>query len=167
MEQNTEQAVVKTAIRPNIANMVKTKGGSYHKDDFVGVTLAGLSVAQVLAIGSARGIDVTKYAHLNPGQQRMTVGNKLRAMTAIKEVPEIDGKPDQNICDANEKTAAVRDAIEDMAAEMKEANAAEAQAKADAKAKAAAEKAAAKAKVEAPKATESESESESEDVEAE
>lgn len=141
----------KTAIRPNVANMVKAAGGSYHKDDFVGTTLNGLTVAQVLEIGTALGMEVAKYGHLNPGQQRMTVGNKIRKLTAIREVPEVGGKPDQKVVDANEAAAAVRDQIEDLAEAAKEANKAAAEAKAAEKAaKSAAVKSAKKAKGAAP-----------------
>lgn len=128
------QAAAKTSIRPNIANMVKTKSGSYHKDDFVGTTLNGLSVEQVSEIATQLEIDVTKYEHLNPGQIRMTIGNKFRGMTAIVDVPEVDGKPDQKAVDKNEKAYAVRDLIEDLAGPMKEANEEAAAAKAAAKA---------------------------------
>ena len=142
--------VKKTTIRPNVAGMTKTAGGSYHKPDFIGQTLAGLSVAQVLVIAVAVGLSADKYKHLNPGQQRMTLGNQLRKMTNILEVPEVDGKPDQKVCDKNEEIAALRDKITDMAKEALEANEDEKVAKLEAKK--AAKDAAAKAKAEAPKA---------------
>lgn len=137
--------VKKTTIRPNITNMTKTPGGSYHKPDFIGDALAGLTVAQVLAIAVVVGLNADKYSHLNPGQQRMTLGNSLRKLTNIVEVPEVDGKPDQKVCDKNEAAAAVRDSITDLADKYRAENAAAKEAAAKAKADAKAEKAAAKA----------------------
>lgn len=116
----------KTVIRPDISKMVKTAGGSYHKDDFIGNALVGLTVEQVKEVGKEVGIDVSKYDHLNPGQQRMNVGNALRRIAANEE--------------AAEKIAA-------KAAIFKQANAEaaekESKAKAEAKARKEAEKAAA------------------------
>ena len=74
--------VKKPTIRPDISKMVKTKSGSYHKDDFIGHALDGLTLDQVKEIASGVGLDPSKYAHLNNGQQRMTLGSSLRKMTA-------------------------------------------------------------------------------------
>ena len=121
----------KTTIRPDTSKMVKTANGSFHKDDFIGNKLAGLSVAQVLAIGAELGVDTGKYANLNPGQQRMNVGNTLRRMSANQEVAD--------------KIAALADPMhESNAAAKAEAEAAKAEAEA-AKAEAKAAKEAAKA----------------------
>lgn len=79
MSENTE--VKSTKIRPNIANMVKAPGGSFHKNDFVGNTLSGLTLDQVKEIAAAIGLNVDKYGHLNNGQQRMTLGNQIRKLT--------------------------------------------------------------------------------------
>lgn len=109
--------VAKTTIRPDTSKMVKTANGSFHKDDFIGNKLAGLSVAQVLAIGAELGVDTGKYAHLNPGQQRMNVGNALRRMSANPE--------------AAEKIATIADPMHEANAAAKaEAEAAKAEAKA-------------------------------------
>lgn len=84
--------VKKTTIRPNTAAMVRGAGGSFHKADFIGETLAGLTVEQVMTIADSLGIDTGKYGHLNKGQQRMTVGNALRKVAnneAAKESIEI------------------------------------------------------------------------------
>lgn len=88
VETTETTEVAKTTIRPDTSKMVKTANGSFHKDDFIGNKLAGLSVAQVLAIGTGLGVDTGKYAHLNPGQQRMNVGNALRRMSANPEAAE-------------------------------------------------------------------------------
>ena len=47
--ENT-QLVTKVKIRPNIANMVKTPGGSFHKDDFIGNSHQAVYVGNVLTV---------------------------------------------------------------------------------------------------------------------
>lgn len=137
-------APAKTTIRPNIANMVKTKGGSYHKDDFIGTTLAGCSVDQVKVIAVEVGVEVGKYAHLNPGQIRMTLGNTLRKLTNMVDEAGLEGPAlDKAVAD-NLKAEGIRDKIEDLASGFK-ANAEKAAA--DKAAAKEAEKAAKKAKV--------------------
>ena len=146
MTEATEvTAVAGTKIRPNIANMVKTKGGSFHKPDFVGTTLAGLTVEQVKEIGTGLGMDVSKYAHLNPGQVRMTIGNKLRAMTKDVEETGLEGAALDKAIAANVASEKVRDDVTEQANAFREANEA-----------AAAEKAAAKAAKNAPAPVEGE-----------
>lgn len=141
----------KAVIRPNIANMVKTKGGSYHKDDFIGTTLAGLTVLQVIYVAHECGLDTVKYAHLNPGQQRMTLGNQLRKLTNMVDETPLTGADLDKAIEANKNAEAVRDLIEDLAIGMKE-EAAEQKTLADAAKEAAkAEKAAAKASKKAAK----------------
>jgi len=76
--ENT-QAPTKTVIRPNTKNMIKTAGGGFHKDDFIGNALAGLSLQQVKHIAFKCGVKVDKYDHLNNGQIRMNSGNRIRA----------------------------------------------------------------------------------------
>jgi hypothetical protein len=133
----------KATIRPNITNMVKTAGGSYHKDDFIGTTLAGCTVEQVKEIATECGLDVSKYAHLNPGQQRMTLGNTLRKLTNMVDETVLTGPALDKAVDANKDAEAARDQIEELATGFREAAA-------KAKAEAAAAKEAAKAaKVEA------------------
>jgi uncharacterized protein YbaP (TraB family) len=134
----------KATIRPNIANMVKSAGGSYHKDDFIGTALAGLTVDQVKVIAVECGLDTDKYAHLNPGQIRMTLGNSLRKMTNMTDENGLEGAALDKAIKANVEAEAARDQIEELANDMKETNA---KAKADAvaaKEAAKAEKAAAK-----------------------
>lgn len=148
-------APAKATIRPNIANMVKTKGGSYHKDDFIGTTLAGLTVDQVKVVAVEMGIDVEKYAHLNPGQIRMTLGNKLRAICADVSKEGLEGKALDDAIAANAASEEARDAVENLASAMKNdneaakiaADAEKAAAKAEKAAAKKAEKAAKKAKV--------------------
>jgi uncharacterized membrane protein len=140
----------KTTIRPNIANMVKTKGGSYHKDDFIGTTLAGLTVAQVKVIATECGLDVSKYEHLNAGQQRMTLGNSLRKLTNMVDETPLTGPALDKAMAANKDAESCRDQIEELANSMKETaeEAAAAKEAAKAEAKAAKEAAAAAKKAE-------------------
>lgn len=114
----------KTSIRPDVSKMIKTANGSYHKDDALGHALAGLTVDQVKTIGTDLGVEVGKYAHLNPGQQRMNIGNALRRISADPEALE---------------------KIVNLAGTFKEGNAAKAEAEAAEKAAAKAAKAAEKA----------------------
>lgn len=136
----------KVAIRPNIANMVKTKGGSYHKDDFIGTTLNGLTVSQVKVIATECGLDVSKYAHLNPGQQRMTLGNSLRKLTNMVDETGLEAAALDKAVEANKVAESVRDQIEELADSMRgdleAANAAKEDEKAAKKAAAAEAKAA-------------------------
>ena len=144
--ENT-QTPTKTVIRPNTKNMIKTAGGGFHKDDFIGNALAGLSLAQVVHIAQECGVDTGKYSHLNNGQIRMTLGGILRKLVKLPEVPEgTDYTEEQK--EAADKANAVRDQITVLADDFRNANKA---ADADAKAKkeaAKAEKAAAKAETE-------------------
>lgn len=80
MSEAVQTEVSKTTIRPNTAAMVKTAGGSFHKDDPVGNLLNGLTIEQVLDLAKAAEIDGSKYSHLNVGQQRMNIGNRLRGL---------------------------------------------------------------------------------------
>jgi hypothetical protein len=129
-------AVEKTRISPKIEDMVKTKSGSFHKDDFIGGTLDGLNIDQVKEIAKELGLDANKYDHLNVGQQRMNLGNRLRAMTARNE-----GHSEEAAATVDK----ARDTVESMADGFRATNEAEAAAEAETKAaaKAKAEKAAA------------------------
>lgn len=71
-------------------HMTRTKsasgGISFHCGDAVAQALAGLSLDHVKTLASeALNIDCDKYNHLNPGQQRMTLGNLIRNMTRRDE----------------------------------------------------------------------------------
>jgi len=67
---------------------------SAHNGDDVATLLAGSSPEDVCAVaeklaGFAAGELATKYGHLNPGQVRMTSGNRIRAMVR-KEIVTVD-----------------------------------------------------------------------------
>ena len=80
----TEQEQRKGArISLPIDNMTRTKSASgsvsYHCGDQVARALTGLNLDHIKSLAAdALGVDVTKYEHLNPGQQRMTLGNVIR-----------------------------------------------------------------------------------------
>ena len=86
-EAMAEQAEIETeedmaerttpVIRPNVETMVKGKKG-FRKDDFIGEQFDGVPVEDFIFFASTVGIDTDKYAHLNNGQKRMTVGAILR-----------------------------------------------------------------------------------------
>ena len=116
--ENTQPAT-KAKIRPNISNMIKTPDGSFHKDDFIGNVLAGLTLAQVIHIARECGIDTTKYGHLNNGQIRMTLGGVLRKLTKLPEFG-FDRTADQ--MDSDDKAAAVRAQITTLAGDFRDAN---------------------------------------------
>lgn len=138
--ENTQPAT-KAKIRPNIANMVKTPGGSFHKDDAIGNALAGLTLEQVKHIAAETGIDVGKYAHLNNGQQRMTIGGILRKLVKVPEIAEgVEATDKQK--EALETALAVLSQINTLAVDFRYANKMAADL-------AAAEKAAIKAKADA------------------
>ena len=125
----------KTSIRPNVEGMVKTKSGSYHKDDFLGHALDGVTVEQVKQIAVEMGIDTGKYDRLNPGQQRMNIGNRLRAMTTHKE-----GESEEKMAEIDANRDLLTRMADGFAVTNAAAKAAEATAKEEAKAAAAAAK---------------------------
>ena len=139
----TESQVAKTTIRPDTSKMVKSASGSFHKDDFVGTTLAGLTVAQVLLVAVAAGLDSSKYSHLNPGQQRMTLGNQLRKLCADVDERGLEAAALDKAVAANVESEKVRDTITAKAEEFKVENSAAKESAAAAKAQLKAEKAAA------------------------
>ena len=71
-------------IRPNTSGMEKTTKG-LHIPDFIGKALDGFNIHQVRSVATYVGIDVYKYAHLNVGHQRMTIGNRLRGLAKKSE----------------------------------------------------------------------------------
>ncbi len=61
-------------------------------------------LALLTEVAEANGIDMAKYAHLNAGQQRMNVGNRLRGMVKRGEFVVI-GKRKFNAENAKKKAA--------------------------------------------------------------
>lgn len=154
-------------IRPELEKYTKTKTAtgnvSYHSGDFVATTLAGLSLDEVRGLAvKVTGQDEleTKYGHLNPGQQRMNLGNRIRGAIAKRnkandaEIAKAlaDGKAEPKVVSGEDKFAKLAEPFT-KAAEKRMAQAAADKEKADAeRAKVAAEKAAAKEKAAAAKA---------------
>lgn len=83
IEDTTEEAKAdddsKTKIKPDTSKWANTDGKK-HTDDFVGHALAGLTLEQVKDVAGKLGFEPNKYDHLNVGQQRMNLGNRLRAV---------------------------------------------------------------------------------------
>ena len=99
--QRKEQYVGKRRLNPfDIRASVRTKvGGSISCGDEVATALAGVDHEALFQFAATVGIDVAKYDHLNAGQKRMNVGNRLRnlvkkggvevaALAALPRVPE-------------------------------------------------------------------------------
>lgn len=79
-----ENTAEKTIIRANTEKYQRAKAASgamsQHNDDAVARTLVGLPLESVLAIANKMtSTDLSaKYTHLNVGQQRMNLGNRIR-----------------------------------------------------------------------------------------
>lgn len=96
-EAVTEAAApAKTVIRPDLNRYVRAKSGNgkrtHRIDDFTARSLNGKTVDEVVAGGAKLGIDTAKWAHLNPGQQRMLVGNAIRHLLIAKKDPITEGQ---------------------------------------------------------------------------
>ena len=145
----------KTRIEIETNNYVKGKGPSggttFHNGDAVATNLAGLSLEAVYSVASqALSTPVedlqAKYRHLNPGQQRMNLGNRLRGLVQKVDKANASLKEGEEAGPSGAEMLAyiARPFLEAAAAEIKEAEAA--------RQKAAEEKAAEKARKEAEKA---------------
>lgn len=83
-----EKTAEKTIIRANTEKYQRAKAASgamsQHNGDAVAQTLVGLPLESVLAIANKMtSTDLTgKHAHLNVGQQRMNLGNRIRGAVA-------------------------------------------------------------------------------------
>lgn len=68
----------------NTSGKMTALRGKYGKDancgDGVAEALKGADLNALLDFAENHGIDVAKYAHLNNGQKRMNVGNRIRAI---------------------------------------------------------------------------------------
>jgi hypothetical protein len=100
----TEEVTHKTVIRPDIARYVRDKSGNgkrtHRTDDFIARTLAGKNIDEIKAGAEKLDIDFEKWNHLNIGQQRMLIGNKLRHLMQLTKDPltedrvtEVYGEP--------------------------------------------------------------------------
>lgn len=149
-KQEAENAGV--IIRPNLENYVKGRSGSGKRtmrtNDPIAEALDGFELDEVYAAAAkATGIKRTeleeRYGHLNPGMQRMNLGNRIRGVVAKadKEHASDNSKPtgESILAEATAKGRAAADkraADADAArAKREEEAAAKAAAKADAPAK--------------------------------
>lgn len=78
-------------------NYAKTNG-SVSCGDEVAVALAGAKFEALVEFAKTVGIDTSKYDHLNPGQKRMNIGNKLRTLVrkgelSVAELAAIERAP--------------------------------------------------------------------------
>lgn len=79
----------KTVVRPNTENYTTSKSASgkktQHNGDVVAQALDGAELDDIIK-PAAEALECTqkelreKYAHLNPGMQRMNIGNRLRGV---------------------------------------------------------------------------------------
>lgn len=81
---NVEHATkAKTRIQLPVDGMKRVKsvsgGVSFHCGDAVAEKLTGLPLDHVKSVAATLGIETEKYGHLNPGQQRMNIGNLIRS----------------------------------------------------------------------------------------
>lgn len=150
------EATDKTTIRPDLNRYITAKSGSgkrtHRTDDFVARILDGKTVEQTVAGGKQLGVDTDKWGHLNPGQQRMLIGNALRNLMRNTKEPlteeaviKVFGEPAAPY-DAEAAAAAKAAADAERAKKKEEADQKKAEAE---KAKAEKKEAAEKAKAEA------------------
>lgn len=75
------------SIIPNTNNLHKSKAHSgaatMNCGDHVADILAGRSLEAIRHMAFGYGVDCDKYLHLNPGHQRMVIGNRLRKILRV------------------------------------------------------------------------------------
>lgn len=103
----------KTVIRPDTSNYKTGRAASGAKTmnngDPVAVALEGLNLDEVKEVAEAMGIeDVNKYDHLNVGQRRMALGNRIRGRRKAIEVAnkELEAKAEAEGSTAADRKAA-------------------------------------------------------------
>lgn len=76
-------------IAPDVSHMAKgvshTGSATFNCGDVVATTLLGWPLDCVRDMASFLDIDVTRYDHLNPGHQRMVIGNAFRKMVSDRD----------------------------------------------------------------------------------
>ena len=107
----------KTVVKPNTENYTSSKSASgkktQHNNDVVAQALDGATLDEIIK-PAAEALECTqkelrtKYEHLNPGMQRMNIGNRLRGVAGKMNKAE-DGSGDKYI---SELFTAVRAAVE-------------------------------------------------------
>ena len=88
--QAQAEVVTQSTARAPMAALRSKKyekvGGSISCGDEVATALAGVDHEALFQFAATVGIDVAKYDHLNAGQKRMNVGNRLRNLVKKGEV---------------------------------------------------------------------------------
>lgn len=153
----TQETVESTKIRPDLEKYTKARSASgsitHHNGDAVASALEGLTVDEVASLAvKATGDEelLTRYSHLNIGQQRMNLGNRIRGAIARRnkenekavQIAIAEGKDAPELESGEDKLASLAAPFRKKADERAAKAKAEAEAKAEAKAKADAEKAA-------------------------
>lgn len=119
-EENQEVVEVtgKTEIKPDTTGYTKVKSASgsasMHNGDPVATTLAGMNVDEciVIAIAMTGQDDLsTRYSHLNIGQQRMNLGNRIRG--AVAKIDKANGSAIASYEKAEEKRIAAHNVLVD------------------------------------------------------
>lgn len=104
---------IKTVIRPDTSEYttVRAAGGGKSQicGDAVSRALVGMTVGDVKSVAKAFGFgDVDKYDHLNAGQIRMNLGNRIRGavskMEAIYVVEEDEETGEEKVVEDGEGT---------------------------------------------------------------
>ncbi|MDV7391590.1 hypothetical protein RZS08_09565 [Arthrospira platensis SPKY1] len=90
MSENQEAEVVTAVTRAPMAALRGKKyekvGGSISCGDEVATALAGVDHEALFEFANSVGVETAKYDHLNAGQKRMNVGNRLRNLVKKGEV---------------------------------------------------------------------------------
>ena len=90
MSEAQAEVVTQSTPRAPMAALRSKKyekvGGSISCGDEVATALAGVDHEALFQFAATVGIDVAKYDHLNAGQKRMNVGNRLRNLVKKGEV---------------------------------------------------------------------------------
>jgi len=79
----TDETEDKVVIKPDTSNYTDTRSSagskSQHNGSPVAIALAGMTVDEVKDVADTLGLeDLDRYKHLNAGQQRMNLGNRIR-----------------------------------------------------------------------------------------
>ena len=139
MEQ-VAQTNSKTRISLPTDSMKRVKsasgGVSFHCGDAVATKLNGLPLERIKTVAASMGFPSDKYDHLNPGQQRMNLGNLLRSAVRRDEslLPTFIEHADLQQAEHDLSTAEARAAADAAKKEKADAKAAEQAAKDAAKA---------------------------------
>lgn len=96
----------KTVIRPDTSKYSRARafsgGMSMNNGDVVATALIGMSVDEIKQVADGMGFeDIDRYDHLNVGQRRMNLGNRIRGLVsatdkAIEQAEALISKADDD-----------------------------------------------------------------------